>query len=139
MTFYNSYKAVFDNLRTVISGVSSIKYVLVGEPFKIKSLPTALLMPARDDISYASAEGRLENRLTIDVMILVKETEPEDWFQSVVSPMGDVVDAVLADPTLSGAVLDIYPVYFAPGEFRFPNKLYYGGLVRFAAVFHYAF
>ncbi len=48
--------------------------------------------------------------------------------------MADVMDAVLADRTLSGKASGCIPTNFAPGEIKFENKLFYGGEIRFQAL-----
>ena len=66
------------------------------------------------------------------VILVIREYEPKDWFADVIKPMGDVVDAILADRTLGKKVKDCYPVGFAPGEIKFEkDKVLYGGIVRF--------
>jgi hypothetical protein len=76
----------------------------------------------------------LENHVTFSVIVMIRETEPSDWFADIISPMGDVMDAIIADSTLNGTVKDVNPIFFSPGEIRTQGKLYYGGVVRFEAL-----
>jgi hypothetical protein len=138
MGFYSSYKAVFDRVRSVLQGVSSIKQVVLGERFKLHTLPLAIVNPGETGISQAEIGSTLQCSIGFDVILVVRSTEPEDWFSDVLAVMGDVVDALLADRTLSGAVKDVKPVTFTPGEIRFTEKLYYGGLVGFEALLFYS-
>ncbi|MCD6528766.1 hypothetical protein J7L06_00540 [Candidatus Bathyarchaeota archaeon] len=137
MGYYKSYKAVFDAVRTVLSGISSIKQVNVGEQLKVGSLPLAVVNPEETEITQVDIGGLIQNKINFTVIIVVRETEPEDWFEDVVSVMGDVVDAFLADRTLNGTVKDLSPTFFTPGEIRFTSRLYYGGAVRFTALLLY--
>ena len=122
MGFYTKYKAVFDNMKVLIAAKDSIEQVFVGEQLKIQDFPVAIINPAQDNISYAAAEKLLENRMTVDVILLAKESEPDNWFESVISPMCDIVDAILADQTITASVSDAWPILFAPGEFRMSGK-----------------
>jgi len=68
--------------------------------------------------------------------LVVRNYESKDWFADVIKPMGDVVDAILADRTLEKKVKDCYPVGFAPGEIKFEkDKVLYGGLYVFTRFF----
>jgi len=138
MGFYDSYKAVFDRVRSVLQGVSSIKQVVLGERFRLQQLPLAIVNPGETGISQAEIGTLLQCSIGFDVILVVRSTEPEDWFSDVLAVMGDVVDALLADRTLGGAVKDVKPVTFTPGEIRFTEKLYYGGLVGFEALLFYS-
>ena len=51
--------------------------------------------------------------------------------------MSDVVDAILADRTLSGAVKDIYPTNFSPGIISYRGKTFYGGQVTLEGVMYF--
>jgi len=72
-----------------------------------------------------------------DVLLVIRSTVPSDWFKDIVSVMADVLDALLGDRTLNGAVKDVSPTRFEPGEIKMMQKLYYGGVVRFEAMLHY--
>lgn len=42
--------------------------------------------------------------------------------------LADTVDAILADRSLGGTVLDVWPTNFGPGEIKFNNRLIYAAL-----------
>jgi len=135
--YYEFYKAVFDAVKSVLNGIASIKQVNVGAQLRVRSLPLAVVNPEETEVTQANIGGLLQNTVNFTVIIVVRETEPEDWFEDVVSIMGEVVDAFLEDRTLNGTVKDVTPSFFAPGEIRFTNRLYYGGAVRFTALTYY--
>jgi len=135
--YYESYKAVFDAVKSVLSGIASIKQVNVGAQLRVRSLPLAVVNPEETEVTQANIGGLLQNTVNFTVIIVVRETEPEDWFEDVISIMGEVVDAFLEDRTLNGTVKDVTPSFFTPGEIRFTNRLYYGGAVRFTALTYY--
>jgi len=132
--FYNSYKALFDRVKVDLEAVDSIKRVVLGEQFKVTELPMATINPEPTDIALATLGTRLECNVTFSVIVMIRETEPSDWFADILSPMGDVMDAIIADPTLNATVKDVNPIFFSPGEIRTQGKLYYGGVVRFEAL-----
>jgi len=131
--YYDAYKPVFDRVKTDIQTVSTIKNVVLGEQFRVTDLPMAIISPEPTDIAQAVFGTTLDNKVNMSVVLLIRETEPTNWFTDIVSVMGDVVDAILADRTLNGKATDIIPTFFAPGEVRTSGKLYYGGLVKFRA------
>jgi hypothetical protein len=132
--YYDSYKALFDRVKTDLEAVSSIKRVVLGEQFKVTELPMAIINTEPTDITLAALGTMLENHVTFSVIVMIRETEPSDWFADIISPMGDVMDVIIADSTLNGTVKDVNPVFFSPGEIRTEGKLYYGGVVRFEAL-----
>jgi len=138
MGYYESYKAVFDQIEAVISGLANISQIVTGRRFRVQSLPLAIINPRETRISQAEIGDMLQNEIEFDVILIVRETEPTDWFAEVLDPLGDVVDAILADRTLNGTVKDVIPTLFSPGEVTFQNRLYYGGLARFSALMFYA-
>ena len=137
MTYYQAYKAVFDQVKTVLQNVESIKQVVVGGQFKLTNLPVAIVNPTETNIGQAVLGEMLENEISFDVVVVIRETEPENWFDEVISILGDVTDAILNDRTLNGTVKDVIPTFFSPGEITFRQKLYYGGVVRFLARLYY--
>ena len=163
-TFYSSYKAVFDAIKSALvyvpavpyspvipahdglpevpeilavpaHGVESIKTVIVGEQFSYGLLPKAIINaePAFP-IAPLTMSSLLGVPVFFSVVLVVREYEPKDWFEDVIKPMGDVVDAILADRKLGGVVKDVSPVGFAPGEIKFQDKVLFGGVIRFQAV-----
>jgi len=144
MGFYTDYKAVFDKIKTALtyvpaegetpaSGVASIKTVVLGEQFSLGSLPKAIINAEPAPVEPLEMGSTLKVKVNFSVVLVILEYEPADWFTDIISVMGDVVDAVLADRTLGGACKDVYPTGFAPGEIKFKDKLFYGGVVRFRA------
>lgn len=132
--YYDSYKAVFDQVKTALQAITSIKTVVLGEKFQVQQLPMAIISPDPTDIEQAAFGNMLDNSIRISVVILIRETEPANWFTDIVSVMGDVVDKILSDRTLSNTVRDTIPTMFSPGEITTGGKLYYGGVVRFRAL-----
>jgi len=135
--FYEKYKAVFDQVKSILEKVEDLKQVFLGESLKLIDLPVAIINPTETTISQAEIGDLLENEVTFDVVVVIRETEPEDVFAELVKPLGKVCDAILANRTLNNTVKDVRPTFFSPGEIRFKNKLYYGGVVRFTAKLFY--
>lgn len=129
--YYDSYNPIFNALKTNLQTVASIQNVVLGEQFRITSLPMAVINPEQTEIKQGAFSTLLENRINISVIVVIRETEPANWFTDIIAPMGDVMDKVLSDRTLSGTVKDTTPTLFAPGEIRTQGKLYYGGVLRF--------
>ena len=164
MGFYTDYKAIFDAVKTVLvyvpaiaevpavpahdeepeipaipavpaKGVASIKTVLVGEQYSYGNLPKAIISAEPSPINSLSMGKMLNVSIVFSVILVIREYEPKDWFEEIIKPMGDVVDAILADRTLGKKVKDCYPIGFAPGEIKFEkDKVLFGGIVRFMAV-----
>jgi len=132
--YYDSYKAVFDQVKTALQTITTIKTVVLGEQFRVQELPMAIISPDPTDIEQAVFGNMLDNNIRISIVILIRETEPTNWFTDIVSVMGDVLDKILADRTLSSTVRDAIPTLFSPGEITTGGKLYYGGVVRFRAL-----
>ncbi len=144
MGFYANYKAVFDAVKTALTyvaateeapakGVAALKTVVLGEQFTVGDLPKAIINAEPSPVQSLEMGDTLQVKINFSIVLIILEYEPEDWFTDIISPMGDVVDAILADRTLSDACQDCKPIGFAPGEIRFKDKLYYGGVVRFQA------
>jgi len=137
MGYYTTFKAVFDRVKTDLEAKSSIKQVILGEQFKLTKLPLAIINPTTTTIRSVILGSTLENMIGFDVLLVIRSTVPSDWFKDIVSVMADVLDALLGDRTLNGAVKDVSPTRFEPGEIKMMQKLYYGGVVRFEAMLHY--
>ena len=112
--------------------------MILGEQFTLGDLPKAIINAEPAPIGPAEMGDMLDVKANFSVVLVILEYEPKDWFTDIISVMGDVVDAVLADRTLAGTVKDVTPTGFAPGEIRFQDKLFYGGVVRFRGEVWYA-
>ncbi len=135
--YYDSYKAVFDAVKTDLGTVSSLKNVVLGEHFRMTDLPMAVVNPEHTDIKQGAFGSLLENRINFAVILMIRETEPANWFTDILAPMGDVMDKILTDRSLGGTVKDTTPTLFSPGEIKTGGKLYYGGVLRFQALLHF--
>jgi hypothetical protein len=159
--FYDSYKAVFDAIKTALvyvpavaavsahdgipavpavaaKGVVELKTVLVGEQFTLDLLPKAVINPVPGPITPLSHDNFLTVTISGVITVAIQEYKPKDWFNDVIVPMGAVVDAILADRKLGGACKDCVTTMFAPGEIKFKDpagkdRLLYGGDIFFEA------
>ena len=136
MGYYANYKAVFDAIKAAVETKESIKTVILGERFTLGSLPKAIINAEPSPISQAAMGEFLETRVRGSIVLVILEYEPEDWFNDIISVMGDCVDAILEDRSLGGVVFDCSPTGFAPGEIKFKEKTFYGGVVRWEAILH---
>jgi len=155
MGFYSAYKAVFDAVKAALvyvaavppvgedlgspaQGVESIKTVILGERFTVGGLPKAIINAELAPLGQASMGELTETKVRGSIVLVILEYEPKDWFTDIIAVMGDCVDAILEDRSLGGVVFDCSPTAFAPGEIKFKEKVFYGGVVRWEAVMHYA-
>ena len=137
MGFYANYKAVFDALKAAIQTKSAIKTVVLGEQFTMGQLPKAIISAEPSPVKQAILGEMIEAKVRGSIVLVIMSNQPKDWFANIISVMGDVVDALLADRTLGGAAFDCIPTGFTPGEIKFKEATYYGGEVRFEAVIHH--
>ena len=137
MGYYTTYKVVFDAIKAVVETKESIKTVILGERFTVGSLPKAIINAEPSPIGQAAMGEFLETRVRGSIVLVILEYEPEDWFNDIIAVMGDCVDAILTDRSLGGVVFDCSPTGFAPGEIKFKEKTFYGGVVRWEAILHY--
>lgn len=139
MTWFDLYSQIFQQIKSILENISEIKSVSLGGAFRITSLPLTVVIPRETRISQATLSNTLKCELLFDIIIFIRETEPEDWFNEIISVMGKVFDHFISNRTLNNMVLDLIPQIFSPGEITALNKLYYGGLIRFQAVFHFPY
>ena len=137
MGYYTSYKTVFEAIKAAVETKDSIKTVILGERFTVGDLPKAIINAEPSPIGQAAMGDFTETRVRGSIVLVILEYEPEDWFTDIVAVMGDCVDAILADRSLGGVVFDCIPTGFAPGEIKFKEKTYFGGVVRWEAILHY--
>ena len=154
--FYDSYKAVFDAVKTNLEfvatvpavpahdeepevpgvpahGVASLKSVVLGEQFTYGNYPKAIINALPSPMTPSAVGSRFEVQVNFSVVVVIQDYEPKDWFVDIIKPMGDVVDAIIADPSLGGVCRFVYPTSFSPGEIKFKEKILYGGQVSFSA------
>jgi hypothetical protein len=137
MGYYVSYKAVFEAIKDAIETKDSIKTVILGERFTVGDLPKAIINAEPSPIGQAAMGDFTKTRVRGSIVLVILEYEPEDWFNDIIALMGDCVDAILEDRSLGGVVFDCSPTGFAPGEIKFKEKTYFGGVVRWEAILHY--
>ncbi len=146
-SFYTTYKAVFSAVKTALDYVPAVpgepgvpasgvaKTVFVGENFALTpETPVILIDASSSSIAPLEIGSALDVTVRINLLVLVRESAPQDWFDGIINVMGDVVDAILADRTLNGTVQDIYPTNFSPGSISYRGKTFYGGQVTLEGV-----
>ena len=90
MGYYEKYKAVFDQVKSTLEKVEELKQVFLGESLKLSDLPVAIINPTETTVNQAEIGDLLENEVTFDVVVVIRETEPEDVFEELVKPLGKV-------------------------------------------------
>lgn len=131
--FLTSYKNVFDAVKAIVQTKSSIKTVILGEQFTLGDLPKAIINAEGSPIGQAAMGDVLSVKVNFSVVLVIRDYAPQDWFIDIIPVMADVVDAILADRSLKGTVMDVTPTGFYPGEIKIDDKLLFGGVVRFQA------
>jgi hypothetical protein len=137
MGFYATYKAIFDRVKVDLEAKTNIKAVSLGEQFRLTSLPLAIINPEETPIEQETMDTTLLCKINFSVVLVVRETEPTNWFTDIVTVLADAFDAIVADRSLNGTVKDTTPTLFSPGEIHMQSKLYYGGVVRFQCLVEY--
>jgi hypothetical protein len=137
MGFYAIYKAIFDRVQADLVAKTNIKAVSLGEAFRLTSLPLAIINPEETVIEQETMGEALLCKINFSVILIIRETEPTDWFTEILTVLADAFDAIVADRTLNGTVKDTTPTLFSPGEIKMQSKLYYGGVVKFLAQIEY--
>lgn len=138
MGFYTTFQAIFDRVKADLEAKTNIKAVSLGEQFRLTSLPLAIINPEETLIEQETMGEALQCKINFSVVLVIRETEPTDWFAEIVTVLADAFDAIVADRTLGGAVKDTIPTLFSPGEIKMSSKLYYGGVVRFQSIVSYS-
>ncbi|MDT8781099.1 MAG: hypothetical protein IAX22_00435 [Candidatus Bathyarchaeota archaeon] len=149
-SFYTAYKAVFSAVKAALDFVPAVpgdpevpasgvaKTVFVGENFALTpDTPVILVDASSSPIAPLAMGSTLKVTVRVNLLVLVRESAPSDWFDGIIDVMGDVVDAILADRTLNGAVKDIYPTSFSPGSISYRGKTFYGGQVTLEGVIYF--
>jgi len=144
MGFKAVYTAIFDDLEATIKALSSIKQVIYKKEGRgvIRELPCVFINPGRwllepaDSMNVASLNTyALDIRGTL--VVLIRESDPDNWFDEIIDPISDIVDAIFADQTLGGTCDLAWPNAGGPGEVTLNNKLYYGGSIDIRTIKEY--
>jgi hypothetical protein len=120
------------------SGIASLKTVILGEAFTLGDLPKAIINAEGSPIDQATFGSTLNVKVNFSVICVIRDYAPKDWFVDIIPVMADVVDALLADRSLKGTVMDVTPTGFYPGEIHFDDKILFGGVCRFQAELLYS-
>jgi hypothetical protein len=165
--FLSPYKAVFNAVKTMLtyvpavpyspavpahdgipevpevlavpaSGVASLKTVVLGEQFTLGDLPKAIINAEDTTFEQATFGSTLNTKINFSVILVIRDYKPQDWFIDIIPVMDDVIDAILADRTLRGTVMDCIPTKKFPGDITFDDKVLFGGIIRFSAELLYS-
>jgi len=137
MGFYDQYKGIFDQIKLELEELKIFKQIFLGEKIRLQSFPLAVINPLENSMNKPFASDLIENRVGVEIYVIIRETEPENWFEDVIVPLCTVLDKLMSDSTLNGKVKDLIPRLLSPGEIRFSNKMFYGGLIRLEALMYY--
>ncbi len=145
MEFKAEYTAIFDNLHDTIKALKSIKQVIYKKEGRgvIRKLPCVFINPGRWLMEPADGENVASvDNYALDIrgqlVILIREGDAENWFDEILTPIGDIVDAIMAGPTLGGTCMRAWPNAGGPGDINFQNKLYYGGSIDIRTIKEYS-
>jgi hypothetical protein len=135
MVGFNSiYQNVFAAVVTALGTKTSIKSIILGEAFSLGDLPKVIINAEGSPIDQATLGSTLNVKVNFSVICVIRDYMPKDWFIDIIPVMADVVDAILADRSLRGTVMDVTPTGFYPGEIKFgDDKVLFGGVCRFSA------
>ena len=141
MGFEDEYTAIFDDIYDSIKVLPSIEQIIYKTEGKgtIRKLPCVFINPGTwrldpaDAIKVADVGNYLLD-IRGEIIVLIRESDPEQWFEAIIGPIADIVDAIFADQTLGGTCLKAWPHEGGPGEITVENKLYYGGKVGIRAL-----
>jgi len=126
-------------LAAAASGVASLGTVILGEAFTLGDLPKAIINAVGAPINIETLGSILRVKANFEVILVIRDYEPKDWFTDIIPVMADVVDAILANQSLGGIALDCIPTGFFPGEVKFDDKVLFGGKVTGYAEYLYRF
>jgi hypothetical protein len=136
--FNTADAAVYAALKTALT-TASLTPKYVGEDFTLNpDSPVILLDEQEALIKPLDMQTDLEVTFHVDLLVLVRESSAPSWFVNIKAVLGKVVDAILVDRTLGGAVKDVYPTSRVAGGIVYQNKSFFGGKVGLEGVFWFA-
>ncbi len=139
--FKDAYVPVFTAVQDILQKLKSLQQVVLGQNLKqidnLKKLPIAIVIT--DIAKAASTDDRSSYELSVPVIVdvAIVEYEAENWFDKMNTVMAEIVDALLDDPTLGGAVRDLVWTSYAPGTLTMGDVVLYGGEIKFVATLDY--
>lgn len=141
-----------DTLATLLNGIEArldsicSPYGTVSKGlgrYKASALPLIMVSATRVDFEAAhtviSSPQAFYADVLIDVAVIIRDSEPQDWHTDILATMGQVFDSICDDHTLQGYVLDLLPLVFEVGRISITGtegatqKIYYGGMMQFKA------
>ena len=141
MGFEAVYTAIFDDIYDSVKALASVEQVIYKAEGRgvIRKLPCVFINPGtwRLDPADGTLVADVANYCLIvqgELIVLIRESDPEKWLEIIIEPIADIVDAIFADQTLGGTCIEAYPHEGGPGEITVQNKLYYGGKVGIRAL-----
>ena len=145
MGFESVYTAIFDDIHDTIKALSIIKQVIYKREGRgvIRKLPCVFINPgmatlALTDSPMIASTDNYALEIRGRLVVLIREGDSETWFEDILEPIGEIVDAIMADSTLGGTCLHAWVSAVAPGETTFQNKLYYGGAIDIRVIKEYS-
>jgi hypothetical protein len=141
MSFMAAYVPVFTAVQDTLLKLQELQQVILGKNLKqidtLDSLPIAVINTDLTKVTPTDTTSGYELKIPIIVDVVIVEYETETWFEKMSQVMGAIVDALLSNPTLGGAVSDLLFNSYAPGTITFQDAVYYGGEIRFLATLNY--
>ena len=146
MGFEAEYTAIFDDIESTLKALYPVvKQVIYKKESRgiIRELPCVFINPGRwsmepTDSLNAGSTDNFALDLKGELVVLIREGDSEKLFEEIMKPLGAIVDAIFADPTLGGTCLVAWSHEGSPGEVNFLNKLYSGGLIGIRAIKEYS-
>ena len=140
--FKDAYMPVFTAVQDILAKINSLQQVIIGKSLKqidtLDNLPIAIINSDLAKVAPEDATIGFELKVPIIIDVIIVEYEAENWFEKMSDVMGDIVDALLADPTLGNVVTDLLWTSYAPGTIAFQDVVYHGGEIRFVATLNFA-
>ena len=139
--FKDAYVAVFEAVQEILQKQKELQQVILDKDAKeidsIDKLPMAII--TMDETKATPTDGTVgyELKIPIVVVAIIVEYEKENWFDKMNLVMGEIVDALLDDVTLGGAVRDLVLSSYFPGKITLQDKVYRGGVIQFTATLDY--
>ncbi len=131
--FKDELEDVFDQVKTDLEKVTGLT-VILGGPMRLGvNLPQAIVNPLPSPMRRSHDASGIEAMITFEVVLVIQEAEPANWFDEIIDVMGDALDENPPGPDVERWGRRLLANDVSPAEIRFTSKLYYGGVIRFQA------